>query len=59
MVSFTIPLNGYTIVVTTCSSSADGPGSAAPIRCGSVCVTMSCCSGFLLLMVLTVLFGTR
>ena len=29
-------------VVTTCSSSADCPSSAAPMCCGGVCVAMSC-----------------
>ena len=45
--SFTVPLNGYSIVatasvVTSYSPSADCPGSAAPMCCGSVCVAMSC-----------------
>ena len=49
--SFTVPLDGCTIVATTtvvasCSSSADCPGSAAPMCCGSVCVAMSCGGGF-------------
>ena len=60
---FTVPVNGYTIVataivVTPFSSSSDGPDSAAPMCCGSVCVAMSCGGGFSLLMVLTILFGT-
>ena len=47
VLSFTVPLNGCTIVatatvVTSCSSSADCPGSAAPMCCGGVCVAMSC-----------------
>ena len=51
MASFTVPLDGCTIVattsvVTTFSSSADCPGSAAPFCCGSVCVAMSCVGGF-------------
>ena len=33
-------------VVTSCSSSADCPSSAAPMCCGSVCVAMSCGGGF-------------
>ena len=50
--SFTVPLDGCTIVattsvVTTFSSSADCPGSAAPFCCGSVCVAMSCGGGFI------------
>ena len=50
MLSFTVPLNGCTIVatatvVTSCSSSADCPGSAAPMCCGGVCVAMSCGGG--------------
>ena len=50
VVSFTVPLNGCTIVatatvVTSCSSSADCPGSAAPLYCGGVCVAMSCGGG--------------
>ena len=49
--SFTAPLNGFTIVatatvVTSYSSSADCPFSAAPMCCGSVCVAMSCGGGF-------------
>ena len=48
--SFTVPLNGCTIVatatvVTLCSSMADCPGSAAPMCCGGVCVAMSCGGG--------------
>ena len=63
VMSFTVPLNGCIIVatatvVTSCSSSADGPDSAASMSCGSVCVEMSCGGGFSLLMVLTILFGT-
>ena len=51
VLSFTVPLFGYTIdatatVVASYSSSADGPGSAAPLCCGSVCVAMSCGGGF-------------
>ena len=47
---FTVPFNGCTIVatatvVTSCSSSADCPGSAAPMCCGCVCVAMSCGGG--------------
>ena len=59
--SFTVPLNGWTIVATAavvplCSSSADGPDSAAfaarvfASRCRVVVV--------LLLVVLTILFAT-
>ena len=49
--SFTVPLDGCTIVatitvVTSYSSSADCPGSAAPLCCGSVCVAVSCGGGF-------------
>ena len=45
--SFAVPLNGCTIVatatvVTSYSSSADCPYSAAPMCCGSICVAMSC-----------------
>ena len=48
--SFTVPLNGCTIVatasvVTPCSSSADCPVSAAPMCCGGVCVARSCGGG--------------
>ena len=62
VMSFTVPLNGYIIVaiatvVTSYSSSADCPDSAAPMCCGSVCVAMSCGGGFFLV-VLTILFGT-
>ena len=32
-------------VVTTCASSADCLGSAAPMCCGGVCVAMSCGGG--------------
>ena len=44
VVSFTVPLNGWTIaatatVVISCSSSVD-------MCCGSVCVAMSCGGGF-------------
>ena len=51
LMSFTVPLNGSTIVatatiVTSYSSSADCPDSAAPMSCGSVCVAMSCGGGF-------------
>ena len=42
VMSFTVPLNGC---VTSCSSSADCPGSAAPMCCGGVCVAMSCGGG--------------
>ena len=47
VMSFTVPLDGCTIVATTTvvasySSSPDCPGSAAPSCCGSVCVAMSC-----------------
>ena len=47
VMSFTVPLNGYTIVataavVTLYSSSAYCPDSAAPMCCGGVCVAMSC-----------------
>ena len=61
--SYTVPLDGCTIVatatvVTSCSSSADCPGSAAPMCCGGVCVAMSCGGGFSLLMVLTILRWT-
>ena len=50
VVSFTVPLNGYIIVatatvVTWYSSSADCPGSVAPMCCGGVCVAMSCGGG--------------
>ena len=50
-ISFTVPLTGSSIdataaVVTSYSSSADGPDSAAPMCCGSVCVAMSCGAGF-------------
>ena len=50
VLSFTVPLNGCTIVatatvVTSSSSSADCPGSAAPMCCGGVCVAMSCGGG--------------
>ena len=49
--SLTVPLDGCTIVATATvvilfSPSADCPGSAAPLCCGSVCVAMSCCGGF-------------
>ena len=61
VVSFTVPLNGCSIVatatvVTSCSSSTDCPGSA-----GSAGVFASRCRvvvDFSLLMVLTILFGT-
>ena len=58
VMSFTVPLNVCTIVatatvVTSCSSSAGCPGSAAPMCCGGVCVVEVS-----LLMVLTILFGT-
>ena len=51
VMSFTVPLDGCTIVATTIvvtsySSSADCPDSAAPLCCGSVCVAMSCGGGF-------------
>ena len=51
VLSFTVPLDGCTIVVTTTvvtfySSSADCPGSAAPFCCEGVCVAMSCGGGF-------------
>ena len=51
VLSFTVPLDGCTIVATTTvvtsySSSADCPGSAAPFCCESVCVAMSCGGGF-------------
>ena len=57
LVSFSVPLNGWTIaataaVVTSCSSSADFPAA------GGVCVAMLCGGGLSLLMVLTILFGT-
>ena len=47
VISFTVPLVGCTIdatatVVTTCSSMSGFPDSAAPLRCGGVCVAMSC-----------------
>ena len=50
LVLFTVPLNGFTIVatatvVTSYSSSADCPDSAAPMCCGGVCVAMSCGGG--------------
>ena len=50
VMSFTVPLNGYIIVatatvVTSYSSSADCPGSVAPMCCGGVCVAMSCGRG--------------
>ena len=50
VMSFTVPLDGCTIVatvtvVTPCSSSADCPVSAAPMCCGSACVAMSCGGG--------------
>ena len=50
VVSFTVPLNGCTIVatatvVTSCCSSTGCPGSAAPMFCGGVCVAMSCGGG--------------
>ena len=50
LMSFTVPLNGSTIVatatvVTSHSSSADCFDSAAPLCCGSVCVAMSCGGG--------------
>ena len=49
-ISFTVPLTGSTIdatavVVTSYSSPADGPDSAAPVCCGNVCVAMSCGGG--------------
>ena len=51
MASFTVPLDGCTIVATTSvattfSSSAVCPGSAAPWCCENVCVAMSCGGGF-------------
>ena len=60
--SFTVPLDGCTIVatafiVTPFSSLADSPDSAGPLCCGSDCVAMSCVGGFFL-MVLTILSGT-
>ena len=50
VMSFTVPLNGCTIVatatvVTPCSSSADCPVSASPMCCGGACVAMSCGGG--------------
>ena len=47
---FTVPLNDCTIVatatvVTSCSSTADCPDSAAPMCCEGVCVAMSCGGG--------------
>ena len=50
LMSFTVPLDGSTIVatatvVTSCSSSADCPGSVASMCCGGVCVAMSCGGG--------------
>ena len=57
VVSFTVPLNGWTIaatatVVTSCSSSADWPAAGVfASRCRVVV-------DFSLLMVLTILFGT-
>ena len=50
VMSYAVPLNGCTIVaaatdVTSCSSSADCPGSVAPMCCGGVCVAMLCGGG--------------
>ena len=50
LMSFTVPLNGSTIVatatiVTSYSSSTGCLDSAAPMCCGSVCVEMSCGGG--------------
>ena len=48
VMSFSVPVNGYTIVATATvsfSSSADCPVSAAPMCCWSVCVAMSCGGG--------------
>ena len=44
--SFTVPLNGCTIVATatvviSCSSSADCPGSVASMCCLGVCVAIT------------------
>ena len=52
VVSYTVPLVGCTIVaiaiiVSSCSSSTDCPGSAALFYEG-VCVAMSCGDGFLI-----------
>ena len=57
VVSFTVPLNGWTIaatagVVPSCSSSADCPAAGVFVRRCLVVVDLS------LLMVLTILFGT-
>ena len=62
VMSFTVPLNGYTIVATAFivipySSSAQ-PCLRGPMCCRSVCVAMSCVGGFSLLVVLTILCGT-
>merc|ERR1719374_428293 len=50
VVSFTVPVQGSTIVATTsvltaCSSSADCTDSTAPMCSGGVCVAMSCGGG--------------
>ena len=63
VVSFTVPLNGSTIVatatvVTSCSSSTDCPYSAAPMCCGGVYVAMLCGVEVSLVMVITISFGT-
>ena len=52
VMSFTCTIVATTTVVTSYSSSADCPGSAAPFCCGSVCVAMSCGGGSALLVVL-------
>ena len=50
VISFTVPLTGNTIIVTTavvtmCSASANGTDSLTPTCSRSVCVTMSCGDG--------------
>ena len=63
LMSFTVPLNGCTIVptatvVTSCSSSADCPDSAAQCAAGVFASRCRLVVEFSLLMVLTILFGT-
>ena len=56
VVSFTVPLNDYTIAATAAVvSSFSRPQIPC---CGGVCVAMSCGGGFFTLVVLTILFGT-
>ena len=63
VVSFTVPLNGCTIVataidVTSCSPSADCPDSAALCAAGVFASRCRVVVDFSLLVVLTIRFGT-